>query len=81
MMGRVRFHAALATMLAALVAAGGGIGASNGNGNSGDAPGQDRAAANCQRVIEKQDANDVAAGGGPKKGIPGPANCDHGFTN
>lgn len=37
--------------------------------------------ANCGAVIAKQYANGVAAGGGPKEGIPAPTNCDHFFQN
>jgi uncharacterized membrane protein len=34
---------------------------------------------NCLRNIDKQVANDVAAGGGTKAGVPAPTNCDHFF--
>ena len=56
---------------------------SNGSGNSGDAPGQERAAANCTHVWSELQA-DLVAGGGPKSepvpsigGTSGPTNCDH----
>ncbi len=66
-----------------LVAAGGALGQSNGGGNSGNAPGQERAAAQCENVWGNIQA-DLVAGGGPKSepvesigGTTGPTNCDH----
>lgn len=58
---------------------------SNGGGNSGDAPGQAQAAANCTNVWSELQA-DLVAGGGPKSEpvesdsgpfTTGPTNCDH----
>jgi hypothetical protein len=56
---------------------------SNGSGKSGDAPGQERAAANCMNVWSELQA-DLVAGGGPKSTVvesigttSGPTNCDH----
>jgi hypothetical protein len=56
---------------------------SNGGGKSGDAPGQARAAANCEHVWGELQA-DLVAGGGPKSkpvasidATSGPTNCDH----
>ena len=56
---------------------------SNGGGKSGDAPGQARAAANCEHVWGDLQADQVA-GGGPKSQVveslgttSGPTNCDH----
>ena len=56
---------------------------SNGGGNSSNAPGQERAAANCTHVWSELQA-DLVAGGGPKSepvasigGTTGPTNCDH----
>jgi hypothetical protein len=34
---------------------------------------------NCSANIDKQAANGVFAGGGPKVDIPAPTNCDHFF--
>lgn len=56
---------------------------SNGGGNSGNAPGQARAAANCTNVWSELQA-DLVARGGPKSDpvesigtTTGPTNCDH----
>ena len=56
---------------------------SNGGGKSSDAPGQARAAANCEHVWGELQA-DLVAGGGPKSkpvasigATSGPTNCDH----
>jgi hypothetical protein len=52
----------------------------NGNhGNSGNAPGQARAADNCTNTYQQQIANGVSPGGGPKASSPfaGSTNCDH----
>ncbi len=35
------------------------------------------AVAACLTNIDKQSANGVSAGGGPKAGVPAPTNCDH----
>jgi hypothetical protein len=35
------------------------------------------AVAACEASIDKQSANGVSAGGGPKAGVPAPTNCDH----
>jgi hypothetical protein len=35
----------------------------------------------CGDNIDKQTANEVTAGGGPKEGIPAPTNCDHFFQS
>ena len=55
----------------------------NGGGKSGDAPGQERATANCTHVWGELQADQVA-GGGPKSAVveslgttSGPTNCDH----
>ena len=54
-----------------------------GGGKSADAPGQARAAANCENVWGDRQA-DLVAGGGPKSAVveslgttSAPANCDH----
>ena len=52
----------------------------NGGGNSGSAPGQANAIANCFDNIAKQTDKGVSAGGGPKEGVPAPTNCDHFFN-
>ena len=45
---------------------------------AGFGPGQNpHAVAACTANIDKQTANGVSAGGGPKAGIPAPTNCDH----
>jgi hypothetical protein len=56
---------------------------SNGGGNSSEAPGQERAAANCEHVWSELQV-DLVAGGGPKSDpvesigtTSGPTNCDH----
>jgi len=33
----------------------------------------------CSEAVDRQLAMGTEAGGGPKEGIPGPANCDHFF--
>jgi hypothetical protein len=49
----------------------------NGGGNSANAPGQERAQANCIHVWSEIQA-DLVAGGGPKTElVSGPTNCDH----
>ena len=40
-----------------------------------------KAVAACEKNIDKQTAKGVAAGGGPKAGIPAPTNCDHFFQS
>ena len=73
----------LATVVAVVVTAfaGSALAVSNGGGNSANAPGQAKAAANCgglsSGTIGKQVANGVQAGGGPKAAEAGPTNCDH----
>jgi hypothetical protein len=34
---------------------------------------------NCIDVIDRQTEKGIAAGGGPKAGVPAPTNCDHFF--
>jgi len=53
---------------------------STGGGNSGDAPGQAKAAENCSQTIDRQIENGVSAGGGKKAGVLAPTNCDHFFN-
>jgi hypothetical protein len=49
----------------------------NGGGNSANAPGQERAQANCTHVWSEIQA-DLVAKGGPKSELAtGPTNCDH----
>ena len=70
-----------------LAAAGTALAQTNGGGSSADAPGQERAAAQCERVWSEIQA-ELRAGGGPKSGPSvgpigtypdgsGPTNCDH----
>jgi hypothetical protein len=40
-----------------------------------------QAVAACGTNIDKQTDGGVAAGGGPKAGIPAPTNCDHFFQD
>ena len=40
-------------------------------------PQSPQAIANCISAVEAQIEQGTAAGGGPKEGAPGPANCDH----
>ncbi len=72
-----------AAMMAATMLAGAGNAFAFANpdnkGKAADASGQAQAQANCFRNIEKQFEKGVAAGGGPKEGIPAPTNCDHFF--
>jgi hypothetical protein len=67
--------------------AGAAFAQTNGGGNSGTAPGQERAAAQCEQVWSEIQA-ELRAGGGPKSGPSvgpigtypegsGPTNCDH----
>jgi hypothetical protein len=76
----------VATVVLALAAASGALAISNGGGNSATAPGQAKAAANCENVWNNIQL-DLVAGGGPKSqivevfpgvfGNSGPTNCDH----
>jgi hypothetical protein len=53
-------------------------------GNSGNAPGQTQAAANCVSVFQRQSDNGVSPGGGPKSTTAPfnqPTNCDHFFQS
>lgn len=52
---------------------------SYGGGNSSNAPGQANALDNCEAAVMTQSDAGVSAGGGPKAGVPAPANCDHYF--
>jgi hypothetical protein len=70
-----------AALVATLVLSVPAMAASPGSGNSGNAPGQARAQENCVRTVDRQTAKGVAAGGGPKAGIPAPTNCDHFFQS
>lgn len=72
----IRVAAALAAT-AALAVPSGAVAASNGGGNSANAPGQAKAQANCTKALDKQYAKEVQAGGGPKSAEAGPLNCDH----
>ena len=85
-MKRITLVAVSATVLA-LATAGSAFAQSGGGGNSGDAPGQERAAAQCENVWDVIQV-DLRAGGGPKSGPSvgpigsypggsGPTNCDH----
>jgi hypothetical protein len=71
----------------ALATTGSAVAQSGGGGNSLDAPGQDRAAEQCEAVWSDIQA-ELRAGGGPKSGPStgpigtypegsGPTNCDH----
>jgi hypothetical protein len=51
-----------------------------GLGESEGAPGQEIAVENCIDTIDRQTAAGVAAGGGPKAGVPAPTNCDKFFN-
>ena len=70
-----------AALAATLVLAAPAFAASPGSGNSGNAPGQEKAGANCGRTIDRQTAKGTQAGGGPKAGIDAPTNCDHFFQS
>ena len=48
-------------------------------GRAFEAPGLEKAVAECNKVIDLQTMREIAAGGGPKGGIPAPVNCDHFF--
>ena len=47
------------------------------NGKAAYAPGQTQAQENAGQTEDRQSANGVMAGGGPKQGIPGPTNAEH----
>jgi hypothetical protein len=49
------------------------------NGKAFEAPGLEKAVAECEKVISLQTMRVIVAGGGPKAGIPAPTNCDHFF--
>ena len=49
------------------------------HGKAFEAPGLQKAAAQCQTVIDLQTMREIVAGGGPKAGTPAPTNCDHFF--
>lgn len=68
---------ATVTALLAMAFAGSALATSNGGGNSANAPGQVKAAANCSAAYHNQDGSGVQAGGGPKSAETGPLNCDH----
>ena len=72
--------AVAAGLMVALSISGSALAAGNGSGNSGDAPGQGNAQANCGNTIVRQTENGVQAGGGPKAGFSAPTNCDHFFS-
>jgi hypothetical protein len=81
-MRRTTWTAAIATLSLGLFASPAWA-QSNGGGNSADAPGQARAAANCVNVWGNRQA-DLVAGGGPKSAVieslgttSAPTNCDH----
>ena len=50
-----------------------------GSGNSGDAPGQQKAEANCAETIDRQEARGLV--GGHQQAEVEPANCDHFFNS
>lgn len=85
-MQRITKLAAVSSLVLGLTA-GSAFGMTNGGGKSAEAPGQERAEAQCQQVWETIQA-DLRAGGGPKSGPStgpigtypdgsGPTNCDH----
>ena len=79
-MSRIKAAVAVSGVALALAVSGGSaLAQTNGGGNSSNAPGQAKAAANCGNTIDRQSANGVSAGGGPKAGVPAPTNCDHFF--
>jgi hypothetical protein len=83
-----RMAVVVASMAAVVLgASGNAIAQTNGGGNSANAPGQERAASQCENVWSNLQA-ELRAGGGPKSGpsvgpigtFPdgsGPTNCDH----
>jgi hypothetical protein len=68
------------TLTLALIATGPAALAIPGLGESEGAPGQDMAIENCFDTIDRQSEAGVAAGGGPKAGVPAPTNCDKFFN-
>jgi hypothetical protein len=69
-------------LLAAIAAAGIAVtaGASSATAYNPDNPNTPQVAIdNCGANVEKQSANGVSAGGGPKAGILAPTNCDKFF--
>jgi hypothetical protein len=68
-----------AALTLATMGSGGALAETNGGGNSANAPGQAKAGENCSNTINRQSANEVSAGGGPKAGVLAPTNCDHFF--
>ena len=72
--------AVAALTMSLLFGTGDALAFTNGGGNSGSAPGQANAIANCFDNIAKQTDKGVSAGGGPKEGVPAPTNCDHFFN-
>jgi len=77
-MTRIRVFAA--TFAVALAAAPAAFGSANPRSHGVDAPGQANAGMNCGEAISRLTDNGVEAGGGPKKDIPAPINCDHFFA-
>jgi hypothetical protein len=69
----------VAALTLAAMGSGGALASTNGGGNSANAPGQAKAEENCSNTIDRQSANEVSAGGGPKAGVLAPTNCDHFF--
>ena len=64
-----------------MIITGGGAIAGGGNGNSADAPGQARAAANCANVKARQEENGRAGGGWKAAtGHSDVTNCDQYWT-
>lgn len=83
-MARTRLTLAAAA-LTVLVAASPATAYSRGGGRSAEAPGQSRAAENCDRLILEQRNRGTHAKGGPKRptesGTEAPTNCDHYWQN
>ncbi len=74
-----------AAILSVLVSAAPASAYSRGGGHSDTAPGQERAAENCdQHILDQRNAG-RSAGGGPKgpteDGTEAPTNCDHYWQN
>jgi hypothetical protein len=74
-MTRTKLLAALAA--AGIAATAGGSSATAYNPDNPNTP--QVAIDNCAANVDKQIANGTSAGGGPKAGEPGPANCDKFF--
>jgi hypothetical protein len=69
-------------LVAAAAAAGGAIAGGQGNGNSANAPGQQRAQANCSATIDKQGTDGTTGRFGQQPGgVVAPTNCDHSFNS